>query len=413
MIDAELKNKIQSHTAQDLPYLEALFKHYHSHPETGMETFETANRQEQELQALGCGTGRKAQTGVVGILEGNAPGPTVLYRADMDALDMQDECGLPWASQNPGKAHTCGHAMVSTILIGVARNLANLRDQWRGKVMIIAQPGEEGYDGSGKMLADGLYRDFGRPDYGLAYHMSPTLPVGTLGVVKGRALALAQFVDIWIYGVGGHGGNPHTAIDPVVLAASIIMRIQTVVSREISPLEPAVVTVGSINGGTKHSIIPEEVHLRLTIRCFSIAIYEQIIGAIARICDAEAMASALPKDKYPHIEERPFLTDPLNNDPALTERIERVFVQMQGEKQVVQEEPYTFGEDFSSFGLRGEIPISLVWLGAVDPQKFDSNGQPKGFLPGLHHPKFAPDLRAIPVGVNNMTAAIVNLLNEG
>jgi hippurate hydrolase len=258
-----------------------------------------------------------------------------------------------------------------------------------------------------------LYERFGRPDAALAWHVSPTLPAGTVGITKGWAFALTQFIDIEVYGIGGHGGNPHTTIDPIVLAAHLITRFQTIVSRELAPTEPAVLSVGAIHGGSKHSIIPEKVALKLTLRSRSEAVYRQMMRAIERICQAEAAASGLPPEKFPKIMERPFLTKPLFNDEQLATRVEAVFSEVLGAENVRQEPPYTFGEDFSAFGLDGQIPILLSWLGSVHPDAFDPDGQPRRFLPPLHHEEFNPypDL-TMRTGATAMTAALLGLFAQ-
>ena len=264
------------------------------------------------------------------------------------------------------------------------------------------------------MIDDGLFTRFPKPDCCLAYHVSPTLVSGTVGTVKGRALALVQMVDIKVKGVGGHGGYPVTAVDAIVLAASIIMRLQTIVSREINPFEPAVVSVCMIKGGENHNVLPSEVDLKLTVRAFSYPVYEQIMKAIQRICDSEAAASGLPADMFPVISQRAFITKPLINDADLVSKMENTFSQVLGAEHVKQEPPYTFGEDFASYGLGGEIPIALTWLGAVNPSKFDiETGKPIGFLPPLHHPQFNPyPPMTIRTGVTAMTAAMIDLFND-
>lgn len=243
--------------------------------------------------------------------------------------------------------------------------------------------------------------------------MSPTLAAGTVGITKGWAFSLSQFVDIEVYGVGGHGGNPQTTIDPIVLAAHLILRFQTIIAREVAPAEVAVISVGAIQGGALYSIIPEKVSLQLTIRSRSVAVYRQLMAAIARVCAAEAAASGLPPEKYPKITARPFVTKPLFNDEALASRMEAVFVDLLGRENVRTEPPYTFGEDFSSFGLDGQIPINLVWLGSVDPDLFDENGTARAFLPPLHHEAFNPHPgRTIRTGVTAMTAALIDLFRN-
>ncbi len=407
-------NHIKTLVEADYPFLFDLFCQYNKNPELGMDTVLTAKRQAHELRAAGYDvTGGVAQTGVVGILK-NGEGPTIMFRADMDALPVHDERGEEWASEIVGRGHQCGHSMHSANLIGIARCLSKLRDKWQGTAVFVCQPGEEFFNGSQKMIDDGLFTRFPKPDCCLAYHVSPTLPSGTVGTVKGRAMALVQMVDIKIKGVGGHGGYPVTAVDAIVLAAAIIMRLQTIVSREINPFEPAVVSVCMIKGGENHNVLPSEVDLKLTVRAFSYPVFEQIMAAIQRISDSEAAASGLSADMFPIISQRPFITKPLINDGDLVSKMEKTFKQVLGAAQVRQEPPYTFGEDFASYSLGGEIPIALTWLGSVNPSKFDAEtGKPTAFLPPLHHPQFNPfPPTTIRTGVTAMTAAMIDLFND-
>jgi amidohydrolase len=407
-------DKIKQLVEADYPHLFDLFCHYNMNPELGMDTFQTSKRQATELRAVGYEvTEGVAQTGVVGVLK-NGEGRTIMFRGDMDALPVNDDRGEAWASKIAGRGHQCGHSMHSANLIGIARNMAKLTDKWRGTAVFVCQPGEEFQNGSQRMIDDGLFTRFPRPDCCLAYHVSPTLPSGTVGITKGRALALVQMLDIKVKGVGGHGGFPSTAVDTIVLAASIIMRLQTIVSREVNALEPAVVSVCMIKGGENHNVLPSEVDLKLTIRAFSMTIYNQILAAIERICQAEAMASGLPKELFPIISEREYITKPLINDPDLVSKMETTFKQVLGAENVRIEPPYTFGEDFASYGFGGQIPIALTWLGAVNPSKFDAEtGKTTAFLPSLHHPQFNPfPPETIRTGVVAMTAAMVDLFNN-
>jgi len=412
--DTALLPRIRQLVDAQFPHYFDLFCHYNQHPEIGLECHRTARRQAEELRRAGFeATENVGRTGVVGVLK-NGPGPTILYRADMDALPITDRRPEPWRSTDALAGHQCGHSMHSAMLPFVGYCLHQLRDQWSGTALLVAQDGEEGWNGANIMVGEGrLYERFGRPDLAVAYHLSPTLPAGAIGIRKGWAFALAQFVEIDVYGIGGHGGNPHASVDPIVLTAHLITRLQTIVSREIAPTEVAVVTVGAIHGGTKHSIIPEKVELKLTIRSRTKAVYYQIMAAIRRICDAEAAASGLPPEKYPKITERPYFTDPLFNDEALASRMETVFAEVLGRENIVEEPYYTFGEDFSSFGLDGQIPVHLSWLGSVHPDKFDENGAVKEFLPPLHHELFNPypDL-TIRTGVTAMTAAMLDLFEK-
>lgn len=413
-ISTELLNRIRQLVEAEYPHYFELFCDYNQHPEIGLECHRTAKKQAEELRRVGFDvTEAVGSTGVVAVLK-NGEGPTVLYRADMDALPIPDRRPEPWRCTNGKTGHQCGHSMHSAMLPFVGHCLNQLREHWSGTALLVAQDGEEGWNGADVMIREGrLYERFGQPDLALAWHLSPTLPAGTVGICPGWAFALTQFVDIEVYGVGGHGGNPQTAIDPVVLTAHLITRFQTIVSREIAPTDVAVLSVGSIHGGSKHSIIPEKIELKLTIRTRTEAVYRQMMDAIARICRAEASASGLPSEKFPKITERPFITKPLFNDEHLAGQAEEIFSQLLGKDQVRREPPYTFGEDFSSYALGGQIPILLSWLGSVHPEAFDGEEQPVRFLPPLHHEEFNPypDL-TIRTGVTAMTAAMLSFLGE-
>ncbi len=407
-----LIKKVEALTESNYDYLFDLHKHYHANPELTLLEFNTAARQAEEYRKAGCDqVAFLAGTGVVALIE-NGPGPTVLYRNDHDALPIQEENDIPYRSTVPNVGHLCGHSMVPAISVGVVRNLIALKEYWSGTAVIVSQLGEESGDGARKMLNDGLYERFPRPDMALAWHCSPTLPGGTVGIRKGPAMACAAHLDILVKGIGGHGGYPGETKDPVVLAASIVMRLQTIVSREVNPLEPAVVTVGSfVTNSQKGTVIPSEVLLKLTVRCFTIPVYHQIMAAIERICRGEAIAAGLPEALFPEIKPFPFFTESVYNDPGLTARIEAIFEAYLGKDKIHEEPPYTFSEDFAHYADGGRIPIAFLWLGAVDPTKFDVAGKPKEVLPSLHSPRFLTHPpTTIRTGVNAMTVAMVELM---
>ena len=294
--------------------------------------------------------------------------------------------------------------------------MAKLKSEWAGTMVFVTQPGEEFDNGADKLIKAGLFDHFPLPKAALAYHVSPTLPAGTIGVVRGPAMALIEMPKIIVKGISGHGGYPQTTKDAVVLASSIIMRLQTIVSRVMSPFEPTVVSVCSIHGGSSHNILPDQVELKLTVRCFSVAVYEKIMAEIKQICEGEAIASGLPKELFPEVIERGFFTKPVINDVALMDELQSSFEQTLGEDKVRQEQCYTFGEDFSSYGLEGKIPLGFVWLGSVNPNKFDENLQPKPTesYPPLHSSVFNPHPPGtIRTGVTAMTAALIQLFKNG
>jgi len=263
---AALGPQVEAEAATALPDLEPLYRHFHAHPELSLQEEATAARVADELDRLGFAvTRRVGGHGVVGVLT-NGSGPTVLVRTDLDALPLVEQTGAPYASATTGVMHACGHDLHMTVFLGTARVLSRLKAQWRGTLLMIGQPAEEKVQGARAMLADGLYTRFPRPDYCVALHCNAELPAGQVGVTEGYALANVNSVDILVRGVGGHGASPHKTKDPIVLSAQIILALQTIVSRETDPTQPAVVTVGSIHGGTKHNIIPDDVRLQLTLR---------------------------------------------------------------------------------------------------------------------------------------------------
>src|SRR6266568_1363262 len=336
---------VQERVNQEYPSLFALYKELHTHPELSFQEEDTSARVGNELRKAGyevaTGVGKH---GVVGVLR-NGSGPTVLVRTDMDALPVKEQTGLPYASSAMAKdengkdvpvMHACGHDMNMTCVLGAARVLAQLKDHWGGTLVVIGQPAEERGGGARAMLADGLFTRFPRPDFCLALHDDAELPAGTVGYTPGYALANVDSVDITIHGIGGHGAYTHKTKDPVVLAAQIILALQTIVSREIQPGEPAVVTVGSIHGGTKHNIIPDEVRLQLTVRSYTDEVRRQTIEAIKRIVRGQAMAAGIPEDRMPEVKLGDDFVAATYNNPEVTGRITSVFKTWFGESNVVQ-----------------------------------------------------------------------------
>lgn len=411
-----LIDTIRQHVEADYEHIFQLFCHYNENPEIGMDTFNTSKRQAEELRAAGCDVVEMVrETGVVAVIK-NGEGPTYLFRADCDALPQPDLRGEAWASKIPNVGHQCGHSLHSANLIGVARAMAKLKSEWAGTMVFVTQPGEEFDNGADKLIKAGLFDHFPLPKAALAYHVSPTLPAGTIGVVHGPAMALVEMPKIIVKGISGHGGYPQTTKDVVVLASSIVMRLQTIVSRVMSPFEPTVVSVCSIHGGSSHNILPDQVELKLTVRCFSVPVYEKIMAEIRQICEGEAIASGLPKELFPEVIERGFFTKPVINDVALMDTLQSSFEQSLGKDRVRQEPCYTFGEDFSSYGLDGKIPLGFIWLGSVNSNKFDENLQakPTETYPPLHSSVFNPHpLGTIRTGVTAMTAALIELFKNG
>jgi hippurate hydrolase len=299
-----------------------------------------------------------------------------------------------------------------SVFAGVAQLLSQMKELWRGTLVFVGQPAEERGSGARAMLNDGLFTRLPRPDYCLALHSSASLPAGKVGYCSGYALANTDMIDITIRGVGGHGAYPHTTKDPIVLAAQVILALQTIVSRETKPIEPCVVTVGSIHGGSKHNIISDEVKLELTLRSYSDEVREHTIAAIKRIVKGLAEAAGVPEDRMPEVQTRAEHTPSTYNTPELVQRIVPVFQQMLGNDNVVEVEPVMAGEDFSRYGrVEPEIPIFIFWLGAVPEKKFAASMQNKTPLPSLHSSLFAPDPEpSIKTGVKAMAAAVLDLM---
>ncbi len=421
-LDPGLIQALDQQVQQDLSYLKSLYVHLHTHPELSFHEVETSKKIAAELRKLGFDvTEHVGGYGVVGVFK-NGAGPTVMVRTDLDALPVEEQTGLPYASKVKTKddqgnevsvMHACGHDMHMTVFTGTARALIKLKDHWKGTLVMIGQPAEEKGGGARAMIADGLFERFPRPDYALALHVNSSMAAGTVGYREGYALANVDAVDIVIRGAGGHGAYPHTTKDPVVLAAETVMALQTIVSREIAPIEPAVVTVGSIHGGTKHNIIPDEVRLQLTLRSYSDKVREQTIAAIRRITRGLAIAAGVPEDRMPIVTVGDEYTPATYNDPDLTLRVAKVFKSVLGEQNVIHTEPVMGGEDFGRYGrVEPKIPICIFWLGAVAPEKVEEARKTGKSLPSLHSSLFAPVPEpTIRTGVKAMTSAVLDLLS--
>ena len=413
---------VRSDIEADYPYLLSLYKELHANPELSFMEVETARKMAGLFRELGFEvTEQVGKTGVVGVMR-NGPGPTVMLRADMDGLPVREETGLAYASKAKGLnrfgdeqpiMHACGHDVHMTSLIGAVRRLTAMKDQWSGTLVLVAQPAEEIGLGAKAMIEDGLFTRFPRPDYNVALHDSASLPAGSIAYSPGYALANVDSVDIYVKGVGGHGAYPHTTKDPVVIASRIVLALQTLVSRENSPLEPAVVTVGAFNAGYKHNIISDEAHLQITVRSYSDEVRENLISGIRRIAKAQAMSAGLPEALYPVVEMEKDYTPSTYNDPELANRIAGVLQGRFGEDRVIEVDPVMGGEDFSQYGrVEPKIPSLIFWIGAVDPAKVaaaEAGGAP---LPSLHSPFFAPaPEQTLKTGVEAMTAAALELLD--
>ncbi len=420
----------QSIADAELPSLLAIYKDIHAHPELSGHEERTAALVAKELRAAGCQVnehlGKYENSklkgyGVVGVMK-NGDGPTVLVRTDMDALPVEEETGLAYASKivaqnDEGKdvhvMHACGHDAHMAAFIGTARALRKLKDQWHGTIVFVAQPAEELGTGARALLRDGLYQKFGKPNFALGFHDKADLETGRIGVTEGYTTANVDSVDVTVRGVGGHGAYPHKTKDPIVLAAMMINDWQTIASRENNPLDPIVVTVGSIHGGTKNNIIPDEVKMQLTVRTYKSETRERVLAAIERITNGIAAAGGVPPDRAPIITVSKDQFCPATyNNPELTKRLVAVWKNSLGNENVKIVDAVMGGEDFSEYSLSDHsIPAVNFHIGAVEPAKIAEYKQAGKELPTLHSSKFAPVPEpTIRVGIIGMTSAVLDVM---
>jgi hippurate hydrolase len=420
----------QSIADGELPSLLTIYKDIHSHPELSTQEKRTAAIVAKELRAAGCevtedfgkyDNPKLKSYGVIGIMK-NGDGPKVLVRTDMDALPVDEETGLPYASKvvaknDDGKEvhvmHACGHDAHVSMFIGVARALAKLKDQWHGTIIFVAQPAEELGSGARALLNAGLYQKFGKPDFALGFHDKADLQTGHIGVTEGYTYANVDSVDVTVRGVGGHGAYPYVTKDPIVLAAEMINAWQTIASRENNPLNPIVVTVGSIHGGTKHNIIPDEVKMQLTVRTYKAEVRERVLAAIDRIAKGIAAAGGVPANRAPMVTVlKDQFTPATYNNPELTRRLVAGWKKSLGQENVEIVDPTMGGEDFSEYSLPDHsIPAVDFHVGAVPPEKIEESKKTGIALPSLHSSKFAPVPEpTIRTGIVAMTAAVQDLM---
>jgi amidohydrolase len=411
---------------REIPSLLTTYKQLHAAPELSMQEKNSSALVASRLKELGYDVtypvGQYTEPGatcygVVAIMR-NGSGPTLLVRSDMDALPVQEQTGLPYASTVRAKSqtgddvpvmHACGHDIHMTSLLGTAKMLAQMKSQWHGTLMLIGQPAEEVVKGADGMLRDHLYERFPKPDYAIACHDNASLPAGQVGYTPGYLMASADSINVTIRGLGGHGASPQSTKDPVVMAAQFINALQTIVSREDSPLDPVVVTVGSIHGGTKRNIIPDEVQLLMTVRTYKPEVRKRVVASIERIARGIAMSAGVPEDRMPVVELLAGESvDSTYNDPVLTERIAAALTKGMGAANVIRIDPLMVSEDFGRFGIDRKIPICMLNVGAVDPAKIASGQR----LPSLHSSGFAPlpdpTLRG---AIKAMTLAVLELLH--
>lgn len=420
---ASLAADVESLVKGELPSLLTLYKELHANPELSLQEAETSVRVAKELRDAGLEVTEKVGgNGVVGVLK-NGEGPVVMVRTDMDALPVKELTGLPYASKKLVKdetgrevsvMHACGHDMHMTSFIGTARVLAKTRDQWKGTVVMIGQPAEERVLGARLMLRAGLFSKFPKPDKAVALHCSSDLAHGTVGIVEGYALANVDSVEIIVKGVGGHGSMPHLCKDPIVLASQIVLALQTIVSREVRPGDPAVVTVGSIHGGTKSNIISEEVKLQLTLRSYKTETRKHLIESIKRIVKAQAESANMPADRMPEVLVSDDQSPALYNTPALCQEVRQILHTTLGEQNVLPREPIMGAEDFAEYGLTKEkVPLCMFWLGTQPPEAV-AEAKAKGTaLPSLHSPFFRPVPEpTIETGVKAMATTVIGLMKK-
>jgi hippurate hydrolase len=420
----DVRALVAQKVAAEYPSLEKLYVDLHQHPELSLMEENTSAKVAAGLREAGFEvTDHFGGFGVVAVLR-NGAGPTVLFRADMDALPVAEETGLPYASTVHTKdlagrevavMHACGHDIHMTSLVGAARVLAALKDRWAGTLILVGQPAEERSIGARAMLTAGLYRKFPTPEFAVALHDSATLPAGSIGMVEGNIMANVDWVDITVRGVGGHGAYPQATKDPVVLAARIVLALQTIVSRETRPNDPCVVTVGSIHGGAKANVIPDEVKLQLTLRSYSDKVRVHTIEAIKRICRGEAIAAGLPDDLQPLVKViEDEATPSTYNTPALTRRLHTALSNWLGAERVLPTDAEMGGEDFSFFGRTTEnVPLCLFRVGAADPAKVAESERSGVPLPSLHSSRFAPVPEpTLKTAVTATVAAMLELLGR-
>ena len=408
----------------DMPQLMTLYRDLHANPELSMQEVRSPAKLAAEARKLGFEvTEHVGKTGVVAVMK-NGPGPVLLIRADMDALPVKEQTGLPFASTVTGKLpdgtvtpvmHACGHDTHMTTWLGTARRMAAMKDEWSGTLVMILQPGEEVGMGAKAMLDDGLFTRFPKPDYMLAFHDSASLPAGVIGVTDGYALANVDSVSIDVRGVGGHGAYPENTKDPIVLASRIVTSLQTLVSRENDPAQPAVVTVGMFHAGTKQNIIPDDAKLELTVRSYAPEVRKLLLDGIARIARGEAIAAGMPEDRMPivTVSDAMYTPSTFNSDPLST-RVLTLFQQHFGKDRAIPTKAVMGGEDFGRFWLADQSKQSTIfWVGGVPQAKWDAVKGDTAKLPSLHSPFWAPDAEAvISTATEAMTLAALDVLKK-
>jgi amidohydrolase len=415
---------IQEIIDHEYGYLEELYKHLHAHPELSNREENTSERIADELRRIGLVvTENVGGFGVVGVLE-NGEGPVVMVRSDMDALPIMEETGVSFAStrtavlasgEETGVMHACGHDMHMAVMVGTARALNKLRDQWSGTLIFIAQPAEETGSGARAMISDGLFERFPRPDYSLALHVNSALESGKAGVVSGYAYANVDNITILVKGRGGHSAYPDLTVDPIIIASGLVLNLQTIISREISALDSAVLSVGSFRGGHTANVIPNEVELRITLRTFRDEVREKIIRRIRDMSDAAGKAAGLPEGEWPEIELNENPNPSVYNDPPLAERVSRTLKNVLGKDNVVDISPVMYGEDFALYGRSSpDIQAVLYSLGSVKPADIALYEEGSiDAIPSTHSSRYLPDLEpTLRTGILTMGSTVLELMSS-
>jgi hippurate hydrolase len=380
---------------REMPSLITTYKQLHAAPELSMQEKKTSETVASQLRAMGFEVtypfGQYVEPnatcyGVIAMMK-NGSGPTVLVRSDMDALPVEEQTGAAYVSQSKGVMHACGHDIHMTTLIGTAKLLTEMKSKWHGTVMLVGQPAEEVVKGADALLRAGIYEKIARPDFIIALLDNANMPAGQIGWFPGYFMASADSVNVTMRGMGGHGASPQSTKDPVVMAAEFVTALQTIVSRETSPLDSAVVTVGSIHGGAKRNVIPDEVQLLMTVRTYKPAVRKQVLASIERIARGIALAAGVPQERAPIVEVLAGESvDATWNDPALSERLGKALTRDMGAANVVKMDPLMVSEDFGRFALDRKIPATMLNVGAVDPARIASGER----LPSLHSSGFLP-----------------------
>ena len=420
---SQLSPKIEDEVKKQTASMTELCKQLHQNPELSLQEFETSKRMAAELKKAGFEvTENFGGNNVVGILK-NGEGPVIMLRTDMDALPIEEKTSFEFASTKIAKnmdgdevavMHACGHDIHMSVWAGTIHTLSALKNEWKGTLLVIAQQAEEISGGAGLAIETGLFTKFPKPDYALAYHINPELESGKIGLVGGPVFAGVKTAEITVYGKGGHGAYPEKCIDPIVIASRIVLDLQTIVSREISPLEPIVVTVGSIHGGTRPNIIPDEVKMELTLRYYSDEVIEKVIVAIKRISASAAEMAGMPENKLPLVKIESEETPPVINNQELSEKIREFAAGTIGNENIVKTAPAMVGEDFGKFGRTPEnVPICLIWLGSTSADLMkDLNEKGEKSFP-LHSPQLNPDYgKTIETGIKVMVGNVMGLMGN-